>query len=139
MATKELMNMLNDAISRELQVSIQYMWQHVTARGINAESVGGVFKKTAIVEMKHAESIADRLDYLGGELTTKPSQITVGAGLTEMLKLDQKAEADTIAFYKTIIKKADEEKDITTRTLFEGILAAEEEHHNTFSTLLEKG
>jgi bacterioferritin len=139
MATKELKDMLNDAISRELMASIQYLWQHVTARGINAESVGGVFKKIGIVEMKHAEAIADRLDYLGGELTTKPAPINVGTGLAEMLKLDQKAEADAIALYKNIIKKADEEKDITTRTLFEGILAAEEEHHNTFSTLLEKG
>ncbi len=48
MATKELKDRLNMAIAMELQVSIQYMWQHVTIRGINAESVGGVFKQFAI-------------------------------------------------------------------------------------------
>ncbi|MEM3581585.1 MAG: ferritin, partial [Candidatus Bathyarchaeia archaeon] len=29
MASKKLLEMLNDAIAREMQVSIQYMWQHV--------------------------------------------------------------------------------------------------------------
>lgn len=28
-ASKELLELLNEAIARELQVSIQYMWQHV--------------------------------------------------------------------------------------------------------------
>src|SRR5208283_1114978 len=65
MASKKLLDKLNDAIAREIQASVQYMWQHVMIKGINSESVGGVFKKTAMTEMKHAESIAERLDYLG--------------------------------------------------------------------------
>jgi bacterioferritin len=47
MASKKLQDMLNDAIAREIQVSVQYMWQHVMIRGINAESVGGLFKGIA--------------------------------------------------------------------------------------------
>ena len=136
MASKKLMEQLNEAIARELQVSIQYMWQHVTVRGINAEEVGGVFKEIAITEMKHAEAIAERLDYLGGKLTTKPSPILVGNTLKEMLDIDKKAELDAIALYKEIIELARKEDDSTTRRLFEEILAAEEDHHNTFTTLL---
>ncbi|MDA8171909.1 MAG: ferritin-like domain-containing protein [Nitrospiraceae bacterium] len=137
MASKELLDMLNEAISNELQVSIQYMWQHVVCRGVNSESVGGVFKQIAMAEMKHAEAIADRLDYLGGSPTTKPTPITVGDTIKSMLSLDKKAEEDAIALYKRIIAKADGEKDVSTRTLFEGILSAEEDHHNKFTTLME--
>jgi bacterioferritin len=137
MASKKLQDMLNDAIARELQVSVQYMWQHVTVVGINSESVGGVFKKIAIVEMKHAEQIAERLDYLGGKLTTKPTPITVGKTIKEMLRINKKAEEDAIALYKKIIALAAKEADIVTRKLFEEILSAEEDHHNEFSTLLE--
>jgi bacterioferritin len=137
MASKELKDKLNDAIAREIQVSVQYMWQHVMIRGINAESVGGVFKGTAITEMKHAEAIAERLDYLGGAPTTKPTPIEIGKTAKEMLTINKKAEEDAIKLYKTIISLADKEGDVVTRKLFESILADEEEHHNIFSTLLE--
>ena len=138
MASKELLEKLNTAISLELQVSIQYIWQHVTVRGINSESVGGVFKGFGITEMKHAEAIGERLDYLGGKLTTKPAPIQVGDSLKDMLGIDKKAEETAIKLYKEIIKLADKEGDVVTRKLFESILADEEDHHNTFSTLLEK-
>ncbi|HLB25433.1 MAG TPA: ferritin-like domain-containing protein, partial [Nitrospirota bacterium] len=59
MASKKLLDGLNEAIAREIQVSIQYMWQHVTVKGMFSESVGGVFKSTSITEMKHAEKIAE--------------------------------------------------------------------------------
>jgi len=137
MASKKLLEKLNDAIARELQVSVQYMWQHVMVRGINAESLGGVFKGIAMDEMKHAEQIAERLDYLGAVPTTKPTPIAVGKTAKDMLKINKKAEEDAIKLYKGIIALASKEGDIVTKKLFEEILAAEEGHHNTFSTLLE--
>ncbi len=138
MAGKAILDKLNEAIAMELQVSIQYMWQHVTVRGMNAESVGVIFKQISITEMKHAEQIADRIDYLGGVPTTKPHTIEVGKNLKDMLELDKKAEEGTIRFYKTIIALAEKEGDVVTKRLFEEILSSEEGHHNTFSTLLEK-
>jgi len=136
--SKKLNDMLNDAISREIQVSIQYMWQHIMAVGIESASVGEIFKSFAITEMKHAEAIAERLDYLGGVPTTQPAPIKVGKTLTEMLKLDLNAETDAITLYKEIIKVAREEGDETTKKLFLDILSDEEDHHNQFRTLLEK-
>jgi bacterioferritin len=139
MATKKLKDMLNMAIAREISVSIQYMWQHVRVKGMYAEAIGPVFRTIALTEMLHAEQIAERLDYLGGEPTTKPSPITVGGGdPRKMLKLDVKAEEEAITMYREIIKLADKEGDITTRKLFEQILMEEEAHHSTFSNLLEK-
>lgn len=136
MASKKLLDSLNEAIANELQVSIQYMWQHVMVNGINAEAVGGVFKQIAIVEMKHAEKIAERLDYLGGVPTTKPTPIAVGKTAKEMLKINKKAEEDAIKLYREIVSLAGKEGDVVTRKLFEEILMDEEGHHNTFSTLL---
>lgn len=34
---KSLKEMLNDAIAREIQVSIQYMWQHVQSVGLKGK------------------------------------------------------------------------------------------------------
>lgn len=137
MASNELLDKMNDAIAREIQVSIQYMWQHVMIKGINAETVGGIFKQIAITEMKHAEAIAERLDYLGGIPTTKPTPIEIGKTAKQMLSINKKAEEDAISLYKEIITIAQKEGDHTTVKLFTDILAEEEEHHNQFSTLLE--
>ncbi|RDE15678.1 MAG: ferritin [Candidatus Thorarchaeota archaeon] len=138
MASKELIDMMNKGIAREIQVSIQYMWQHVRIYGFDHLAIADELKKTAIAEMKHAEKIAERVDYLGDVPTTTPAKITVGNEPKEMITLDVKAEEEAIALYKTIIEKADAEKDYVTREMFEDILADEEDHHNTFTTLLQK-
>jgi bacterioferritin len=64
------------------------------------------FRQTAITEMKHAESIAERLWYLEGTPTIQPAPIKVGESLREFLELDAKAEEETISFYKRIIEQA---------------------------------
>ncbi len=38
MASRKLLDKLNDTIARELQVAIQYMWQHVMIRGPFADT-----------------------------------------------------------------------------------------------------
>jgi len=137
MASKELMDLLNEAIAREIQVSIQYMWQHVLWKGVKGFAVKEEFEKIAIEEMKHAEAIAERLAYLGGKPTTKPAPIFVGDSLKEMLEQDVKDEENAIQLYRKIIHKAQEADDFTTARLFRKILEDEEEHHDTFSGLLE--
>jgi bacterioferritin len=136
--SKKLLEMLNNAIARELQVAIQYMWQHVQWIGVKGFAVQEELKKIAIVEMGHAEDIAERLFYLGTTPTTKPNPINVGKTLKEMIGYDIKAEEDAITMYKGIIELARKEKDVTTAFLFEEILKDEEEHHDTFTTLMEE-
>ncbi len=138
MASKEMLDMLNKAIARELQVTIQYMWQHVMWKGIKGFSVKDELKSIGITEMKHAEEIAERLTYLGGTPTTKPEPIFVGGTLKEMIEHDKKDEEGAIQMYKDVIKMADKEGDEVTKRMFQKILADEEEHHDTFSGLLEE-
>ncbi len=133
-----LKDMLNKAIAREIQVSIQYMWQHIQVMGVKAVAVQDKFKSTAIAEMKHAEKIAERLWYLGGIPTTKPATIEVGKTLKEFLEFDTQAEVEAIKMYQEIIELATKEKDITTAFMFKEILEDEEEHHDLFTTMLEE-
>jgi bacterioferritin len=137
-ASKELLDLLNQAVARELQVSIQYMWQHVLWSGVKGHAVKGELRSIGVVEMKHAEAIAERLNYLGGVPTTKPSPIFVGTGLREQLAQDLKDEESALDLYRTIIERSRDEDDIVTNELFRGILADEEGHHDTFQTLLEE-
>lgn len=136
MTSKKLLGLLNDAIAREIQVAIQYMWQRVHWSGVKGFAVQEELQKTAIAEMKHAEKIAERLFYLGDIPTTKPSTIFGGKTLKEMVKRDIEDEMNAIKMYKGIIEVATEEKDVTTAFIFKEILE-EEEHHDTFTTLME--
>jgi bacterioferritin len=136
--SEKLKEMLNNAIAREIQVSIQYMWQHVQVVGVKGVAVQDRFQQTAIAEMKHAEKIAERLWYLEGTPTTKPAPIKVGENLEEFLELDTKAEVEAIEMYKGVIELAQKEGDVTTAFMFKEILEEEEEHHDLFTTLLEE-
>ncbi len=136
MASQKLLDLLNKGIARELQVSIQYMWQHVQVSGIDGAVVEGVFREIAIAEMKHAEQLAERLNYLNGVPTTKPDPIFVGGSLIEMLKQDEQNEEEAIVLYKQAIQVAAEEGEFTTRRLLEKILAEEETHIDRFGKLL---
>jgi bacterioferritin len=137
LASQKLKDLLNQAIAREIQVSVQYMWQHVQWAGVDHFAVSDKFKEIAVEEMKHAESIGERLWYLGGVPTTKPAPITVGGELWEMVDLDIKAEVEAMDLYKKIENVAEAEGDVTTRFIFEGILEQEEDHHDFFTSLKE--
>ncbi len=130
--------MLNKAIAGELQAIIQYMWQHVQWKGVEHYAVIDGIEKVAMEEMKHAEKIAERLWYLGAKPTIQPSPIFVGNTLEEMLRNDAKAEEETIAMYKEIMLLAEKEGDVATKEIFEEIEEDEEEHHDFFTSLLEK-
>ena len=135
-ASTKLTEMMNKALAAELQAIIQYQWNHVMIKGLHSADLSEVFKKASIVEMKHAEQIAERLYYFDVTPTIKPNPIAVGGDALTMIKADVKAEEEAITLYKTIIKLAATEGDETTRLLFEEILSEEEEHHDTFTTLL---
>ena len=134
----QLLDLLNKAIAREMQVAIQYMWQHVQWKGVKGFAVKDELKSIAIEEMKHAEKFAERLFYLGGIPTTKPDPIFVGTTLKEMIEKDAKDEETAIQLYKHGTEVTRKEGDEVTRRIFRKILEDEEDHHDTFTSLLEE-
>jgi bacterioferritin len=140
--TSEYFDLLNMAVAREIQVSLQYMLQHAKMEKLirktipenilidktTYDAVGKFLKEFAIVEMKHAADIMERIYYLGGSATTKADKITIGNTLSEFAKLGAKAEEEALVLYRKIIKAAKEVGDRTTRQLFQKIYKEEEEH-----------
>lgn len=133
-----LKSMLSKAISMELQVSIQYMWQHVLAAGIEDFDSETVFRDVAMVEMRHAEAIGERLWDMGEIPPTEPAKIQLGNKLSEALKLDLDAEFSTIKFYDKILALALKKEDKETARLFRGIIEEEDFHYDQFGVELNK-
>lgn len=62
------------------------MRQHIMVKGIEGAVVENLFRKTAMVEMKHAENLAHRIVILSGIPMNNPSPIHLGHSMEEMLK-----------------------------------------------------
>jgi bacterioferritin len=151
-----IVNMLNAAMAREMQVSIQYMLQHAIWNVKQSDSVENVkqgkfvgkhmsywlpgtsLKRIAIAEMRHTEAIAERIVQLGEEPTTEPSPITIGEAPEEILEIDKAQEEGAIQLYSQIIDAASKLGDGVTEDLFKKILSDEEDHHRIFSEMLDK-
>jgi len=136
MSKQKIIEALNADRADELAAVIQYMGHHYTAEGIDSPAVIEMFKSTAKDEMKHAEKLGERIDYLGGEPTTKPSGIATGGNLKKMVEDDLASENQAINNYKAHIKLCEELGDPTTRLMLEEILSDEEGHANNWETVL---
>lgn len=156
--SSELLELLNAALLRELEVSVQYMLQHTLWAGKTSISKGKeklskptkfvashkllflpgmTLKKIAITEMRHAEKIGERIIILGGEIEEEVPSSTLGASIRDILEIDKDQEKAAIELYKRIIEMATKEGDDITTTIFKKILKDEEGHHRTFSNLLK--
>lgn len=136
-ASEEMLATLNDLRARELAVCIQYMRHHYLVTGPESFGAEEEFKSVAIEEMKHAEALAERIDFLGGNPTTKPWDISADeTTLEQMARIDLGAEEEAIRLYSEAIQQASREGDVTTRRLLEDILGQEEEHAKSFQQML---
>ncbi len=136
--SKDLLSAMNEALSEELASTIQYLWHHIQARGLQSPAIAGVFKETAMVEMKHAEMIAERIDLLGGTPTTAVDAISPGShgDVARMLRDNVKAEEKAVAMYRKLVRMARDADDPATRIMLEEVLADTEAHAHELSKLL---
>ena len=123
----DILDLLNEAIARELGASIQFMWQHVIVERMEDHDLKDAFRDNAMDSMKRAMKIGERLFHLGGDPAVKPAPINIGSSLREMIELDLKSVNEVIKIYQKIIELAAKEEDKNTRSLCEVILAEEEE------------
>jgi bacterioferritin len=140
--TPEYINLLNQAVEREIAVSIQYILQHAKMEKLKKrvisenilfdkttyDAVGNIFKEISIQEMKHAADIMERIYYLGGQATTKAGTPVIGNSISEFAKLGVKAEEEALTLYHQIIQMARQLSDWETRRLFQKIFIDEKQH-----------
>ncbi|MDP3973202.1 MAG: ferritin-like domain-containing protein [Candidatus Daviesbacteria bacterium] len=136
MSNEKIIEALNEDRAAELAAIIQYMGHHYEAEGMESPKIIDIFKSTAIDEMKHAESLAERIVYLGGVPTKVPDAIKKGGDLKKMINDDLDSERVAIERYKRHIVLAHESGDPTTRLMLEEILSDEEGHADTWMTIL---
>ncbi len=135
---------LNDALATEIVCVLRYKRHYFMAKGIHSEAVASEFAQHATEEQEHADTIAERIVQLGGEPNFAPdslasrshSEYKEGSNLIDMIRENLIAERIAIDTYSEIVRYLGE-KDVTTRRIFETILAVEEEHADDMADLLD--
>jgi bacterioferritin len=139
-----VLKLLNDALATEIVCVLRYKRHYFMAKGIHSEAVATEFAEHAAEEQEHADTLAERIVQLGGEPNFAPdslksrshSEYKEGSDLIDMIRENLIAERIAIDTYREIIRYLGE-KDVTTRRIFEEILAVEEEHADDMADLLE--
>jgi bacterioferritin len=135
---QKVIDALNAARRRELTAIIQYMAEHYELEDQGYDKFGDLMKKIAIVEMGHAEKLAERILFLGGVPTYKLEKEAVkGQDIMGMLKVNEQLEAEAISMYNDSARICAEEGDHTSKTIFEDLLKVEEEHIDEFQQMMD--
>jgi bacterioferritin len=140
---EKAISILNEALATEIVCVLRYRFHYFMATGIHSLAVRDEFLEHAKEEQGHADQIAERIKQLGGKPDMNPailagrshSEYKEGDSLADMIREDLVAERIAIETYRDIIQFFGQ-KDPTSRTMMEGILAKEEEHADELADML---
>ena len=110
MASPELIENLNRALSLELAAVIQYMQHSFLVNGIEREVYRSYFNKQSKESHDHARTLGDKIVALGGVPSVEPAMIRQSTDLKEMLRQDLELEREAMAAYMTAWESCGEEK-----------------------------
>lgn len=133
---KKSIDLLNRAVAQEMTALHQYMYFHFHCENMGYVPLAKLFHKLSIDEMRHVETFAERIIYLGGDVIltfAKPIEY-INTDVSKMLAYSDMLEKSTINNYNEYITICAAEQDHITKTIFEEILKREEEHEDIFNT-----
>ena len=125
--------LLNTGIADELAAIHQYMYVHFRLDDLGYGPLANLLKMTAIEEMQHAEMVAERILFLGGEV-----ELVVGGEVEkihdakEMLLRAKALEEAAIEMYNSFARQCGEHNDSASKKLFEDLVGFEEGHYDQF-------
>ena len=140
---KKSIELLQGGLATEIVCVLRYTMNAITVQGITSKSVAAEFEEHAKDERTHMMLLANRIDQLGGDPDFNPENLVsrsateygFGGSLVDMVKQNLVAERIAIEHYRDLIGYF-RDKDPSTRSMLEDILADEEDHASNMHDLL---
>ena len=133
---KQLIELLNEDLSREYQAIIAYVNYSQVLKGAEYMNIAQELEVHAAEELDHAIKIAGQIDYLGGMPTVVPKPVKTSDKATDMLKFDLDNEVETISNYRLRIRQADSLGEYALSETLREIIVQEQEHMVDLATAL---
>ena len=132
----QLIDRLNEDLSREYQAIIAYVVYSQVLKGAQYMSIAKELEKHAGQELQHALIVAKHIDYLGGTPNATPLQVLVTEDAEKMLRADLENENNTIRAYRERVRQCETLGEYAIAEDIREILRQEQEHQIDLATAL---
>jgi bacterioferritin len=133
----EIIELLNEVLTAELTAVNQYFGHSRMQKNWGYERLAEHTYEESIDEMKHADSLVQRILYLEGlPNLQRLGSVRLGEDPIEQLRLDLEVEREAVERFNRGIALAVELGDNGTREMLADMLVSEEEHVDWLETQL---
>jgi bacterioferritin len=136
MTRKELIEKLNEDLSREYQAIIAYVVYSQVLKGAEYMTIAKELEVHANEELQHALKISKHIDYLGGMPTVTPLPVKTSDDAKVMLRADLENENNTIRAYRDRLRQCEAMEEYAIAEDIREILRQEQEHQSDLATAL---
>lgn len=136
--SEKVIERLNEALYLELGAVNQYWLHYRLLDDWGLTKLAKKEREESIEEMHHADSIVERIIFLGGHPNMqKIGSLRIGQNVREVLESDLAGEYEARESYALSKDVCEAERDYVTRMMFENLLKDEEGHIDFLETQIE--
>lgn len=135
---EQLIQHLNEDLSREYQAIIAYVVYSQVIKGAQYQAIAEELEKHANEELQHALVISKQIDYLGGMPTVNAKPVRTSEDAVAMLQFDLDNENETIRNYRERVRQCEALGEYAIAEHIRSILVDEQEHQIDLATALGK-
>ncbi|MEM8983411.1 MAG: bacterioferritin [Pseudomonadota bacterium] len=133
----QVISHLNKILKNELTAINQYFLHSRMLKDWGLNALGDYEYHESIDEMKHADTIIERILFLDGIPNLQDlGRLRIGENVKEILECDLAMEMDAIPDLREAILHAESVRDYVSHEIFKRILESEEEHVDFLETQL---
>ncbi|MCL4795056.1 MAG: hypothetical protein KJZ84_10850 [Bryobacteraceae bacterium] len=126
-------DLLNAAVADELQAVHQYMYFHFHLDDQGFRPLAALFKRIAVMEMVHVETLAERILFLKGDVKMAlAGPVEPIQDAEAMLKKAAEMEETSASDYNKMALECAQNADSASKQIFEQLVKEEEEHYEIF-------
>ena len=133
---EELIELLNEDLSREYQAIIAYVVYSQVIKGAAYMAISRELEAHAAEELRHALIISKQVDYLGGTPSVVAKPVKLSDKPEALLRFDLQNETDTIRQYRERVKQCESLGEFAMAEHIREILKDEQEHAIDLATAL---
>ena len=135
---EQVIQHLNETLKNELTAINQYWLHYRMLDNWGVARLADYERHESIDEMKHADSLAERILFLEGLPNLQMlGRLRVGETVEEILTADLELEREAVDQLRGAIAHCESVRDFVSRELFESILTSEESHVDFLETQFE--